>query len=102
MSGFSWPELERVVTDLRFWDIAGNEATRALYVLPADVDRARWIVEQAGAGRRVAVKASPLLPANTWLLVDEQALEAGWREFRQQILRGPLFSPGPWYPYRHL
>lgn len=85
-----WPDLERFLTDAAIAAIVEAEATRTLYVQPAQRDRAVWLVEQAGADHLVTVKANTFLADDMWLLVDEQAMEADQREWQQQTRHRPL------------
>lgn len=89
-----WPDLERVLTAARFAAIVEAESKRTLYVQPDQLDRARWLVEQAGADRLVTVRQHPFLAPGMWLLVDEMAVEAGWREAAAG--RRPWYRPGGW------
>jgi hypothetical protein len=99
-----WPELERFLTDAQFRRIAEAESTRTLYVLPADTDRAQWLVEQTGVDHLVTVKPHPWLPADTWIVADEQALEAGYQEWLRELWTelSPWLSRPPWPSRRPL
>lgn len=87
-----WPELRRALDAIAFARIVVEESKRTLFVLPADLDRARWTVEQCGAERFFTVETNPWLPANTWYLLDVQALEADQAEALQHMAAAPFAS----------
>jgi len=78
---------ERMATEIKFAEIVRNESKRILIVLPKDLDRARWLIEQQGAERNITVEASPWIPADTWMLVDKQAIDAALSESLQRMTR---------------
>lgn len=74
--------IRRVHDDAAFAAIVRAESKRTVCCNPADVDRIRWHVDQAGLGDVFTVVESALLipPAGQMFVVDEQAIEAGFRE----------------------
>jgi hypothetical protein len=101
-----WPELESFLTAAKFWQIAEaeTESDLVLYVPPTDVNRAQWFTEQAGVDRLVTVKPYPWQPANSWLLVDEQAMEVKYQEWLRELWTelSPWLSRPPWPSRRPL
>jgi hypothetical protein len=81
----SWPELEGLLTDLRFAEIATAESTRVLYVLPRDLDRARGLVKEHGCEQFITVIDSPYVPEGMWFLADHQAIKAAFGESMQHM-----------------
>ncbi len=91
-----WPGLDQFITDLRFDEIAQAESRRVAYVPPASVDRVRSLIEQAGVDHLVTVKPHPWLPPHTWLLVDQQALDAECAKTMQHLRNQPRYPDRPW------
>ena len=64
------------------------DAQRTLICEPDRVHAVRAAVDQAGAASIFTVKASPVCPPGKILVLDEQALEASWRQTVQSFARG--------------
>jgi len=71
--------------EVRFLLQMHTDARRTLLCEPARVDAVRAAVEQLGAGGVFTVAASAACPVGRILVVDEQALDAAWRQTVQQI-----------------
>lgn len=72
--------LRQFLYDLEFGRIVRAEAKRTAFCHPDDAGRIRWFVDQSGLDDVVRVVESPLVPTGWMFLVDEQAIEAGFRE----------------------
>lgn len=71
---------KRIMTDIRFAEIAREESRRVVIARPEDVGRLRWLLDQAGVGDLATVVESPYAPEGRYLVMDQQAIEAGTRE----------------------
>ncbi|WP_399559162.1 hypothetical protein OH809_45175 (plasmid) [Streptomyces sp. NBC_00873] len=74
--------------EIRFLMQAHADAQRTLICEPDRVHAVRAAVDQTGAAGTFTVKASPACPPGRILVLDEQALEASWRQTIQSFGRG--------------
>lgn len=94
-----WPELERLLYDLRFAQIVEDDAKRTLVVQPKDEPRARALLAEWDLSERFKLVVSPWIPDATWFLIDEQAIQAEHEEAMQRMwLRPPHYPEGPSWP----
>lgn len=80
---------DRITTELRFLEIAREEARRTIHCEPHRVDEIRAYIDQHGAGDYLTVVASPVCPAGQILIFDDNAIAAAHEEFLQRLKRQP-------------
>lgn len=80
---------DRIAAELRFLEIAREEAKRTIHCLPEDVDRIRAAVDQLGAADTFTVVANPACPDGQMLIFDDNAIAAAEAEFIQGLGRKP-------------
>lgn len=73
------------LSEIRFLMQTTADAHRTLMCEPDRADAVRAAVDQLGAGHLFTVKASPCCPEGKVVVIDEQALEASWRQTLQRI-----------------
>lgn len=84
---------EQLQTALKLLDIEREESRRVVLARPEFADRLRWHLDQAGiSSELVEVRASPFIPADTVVVMDWQAIEAGTAEAIKAMSRKPLFG----------
>lgn len=71
--------------EIRFLMQASEDARRTLICEPDRVHAVRAAVDQLGAADTFTVKASPACPPGKILVLDEQAMEAAWRQTVQRV-----------------
>lgn len=74
--------------EIRFLLQMHADAQRTLICEPDRVHAVRAAVDQLDAADIFTVKASPVCPPGKILVLDEQALEASWRQTVQGFARG--------------
>jgi hypothetical protein len=77
--------IRRVHDDLEFARIVRAEAHRRVLCHPTEVDRIRWHVDQAGLDDVLIVGSSSFVPQGTMYVIDEQAIDAGFRESMSKV-----------------
>lgn len=77
-----------VLEEIRFHMQVALDARRTLLCEPDQVTAVQAAVDQLGVGGTFTVKASPVCPAGKLLVLDEQAMEASWRQTVQRAGRG--------------
>jgi hypothetical protein len=77
-----------ILDEIRFLMQAHVDAQRTLLCGPERVHAVRAAVDQLGASAIFTVKASPACPPGKILVLDEQALEASWRQTVQRAGHG--------------
>jgi hypothetical protein len=70
--------------NLRFWMQTFEDSRRTLLCPPDLESRVKGYVDAHGLGGVVQVKASPIIPDGQVMIVDENALEAEWRQTLQR------------------
>jgi hypothetical protein len=73
----------RVVNDVQFWRQVIGDSKRVIYAQPDSVDAIRAAVDALDAGHLLEVRSNPYCPDGQLLIVDEQAVEASFRESMQ-------------------
>ncbi|MFD9249528.1 hypothetical protein [Streptomyces bottropensis] len=76
-----------ILDEIRFRLQIAADARRTLICEPDQVDAVQAAVDQLDAGGTFTVKASPYCPAGQIVVIDEQALEASWRQTVQRVAR---------------
>lgn len=74
--------------EIRFLMQTHADAQRTLLCEPDRVHAVRAAVDQAGSAGTYTVKSSPVCPPGRILVLDEQALEASWRQTIQSLAGG--------------
>jgi hypothetical protein len=74
--------------EIRFLMQTHADAQRTLICEPDRVHAVRAAVDQAGAASIFTVKGSRVCPPGRMVVLDEQALEAAWRQTVQSFARG--------------
>ena len=97
-------ELRRWSDRIRFAEIVREEAKRTVLVPgPASAVKLEAWLAAHGLDDVITVQMSQFLPADTWYVIDEQAIEAGQAEALQAMRRTPLFGhrfdPVTWMRY---
>lgn len=77
-----------VLDEIRFLMQTRADAQRTLICEPDRVHAVRAAVDQAGAADTFTVMSSPVCPPGRILVLDEQALEASWRQTVQSFASG--------------
>jgi hypothetical protein len=85
-------QIQRAMTVVRFAEIAREESRRTVIARPEDAGRLRWTLDQAGVGDLVTVVESPYAPEGCYLVMDQQAIEAGTRETIDRMAREGRWS----------
>jgi len=80
--------------EIRFLMQTHSDAQRTLLCEQDRVHAVRAAVDQAGAGGIFTVKASPACPPGRILVLDEQAMEASWRQTIQRAGHGMRLPGG--------
>jgi hypothetical protein len=80
---------DRLATELRFLDIAREEARRTIHCEPHRVDEIRAYIDGQGAGDYLTVVANPACPAGQMLIFDDNAIAAAHEQFLQSLRRQP-------------
>ena len=75
-----------VLDEVRFWVQVANDAKRTVICHTSWESDLRWLIELNGWSH-ITVKPSPWIAVDTWLVVDEQALEAQTRELLNRPIR---------------
>ncbi len=78
-----------VLDDVRFWAQVVGDAKRTIIVHTSWESDIRWLCEVEG-WNHLTVKPSPFIPVNTFLVLDEQAIEA---QMRQDLRRPIRYRP---------
>jgi hypothetical protein len=73
-----------VLDEIRFLMQAHADSQRTLMCTPDQAPAVQAAVDQLGVGGTFTVKASPVCPPGKILVLDEQALEASWRQTIQR------------------
>ncbi|MWA08705.1 hypothetical protein [Streptomyces sp. BA2] len=81
-------DVEKLLTDIRFYDQVLGDARRTILCPPDLVDSVKAVVEARDVGGLYQVKASPCCPEGRLIVIDEQGLEAAMRETVQSFARG--------------
>jgi hypothetical protein len=76
------------LTEIRFLMQAHADSQRTLLCEPDREHAVRAAVDQAGAAGTFTVRASPACPPGRILVLDEQAMEASWRQAIQRASHG--------------
>lgn len=88
------PDLNDVLTEMRFWSQVMTDARRTVFCPPEWESRCRGFVDARGLGGLITVVATPLCPPNRIIVADEQAMEASWRQTLQTWRPEPLYPAG--------
>lgn len=70
-----------VLTEVRFWAQVMGDSKRTVMCSPDLESRCKGYVDTRGLGGVITIKASRLIPDNQILVIDEQSIEASWREW---------------------
>lgn len=73
-----------ILDEIRFHMQMATDARRTLICEPDRLASVQAAVDQLDAGDVFTVKASPVCPPGKLLVLDEQALEASWRQTIQR------------------
>lgn len=84
-------DVERMLTDIRFYDQILGDSKRTIYCQPSMADAVRGAVEARGVGHIYTVRVSQVCPDGKLLLVDEQGIEASCNEAVQRSMRNLRF-----------
>lgn len=76
-----------VLTEMQFWAQVMTDAQRTVLCSPDLESRLKGYVDARGLGRLIKIVASPAVPGNQLIVVDEHAMEAGWREMLARPIR---------------
>jgi len=79
---------ERMLTDIGFYSQILGDAKRTIICPPSLVDAVRELVNAHDLAGIYTVKSSLACPDDKLVVLDEQAMEAS---FRQAAQRGPMF-----------
>jgi hypothetical protein len=74
-----------IVDEIRFYMQIAADARRTLICEPDRLASVQAAVEQLDVGDVFTVKSSPVCPPGKLLVLDEQALEASWRQTVQRV-----------------
>jgi hypothetical protein len=86
-----YAQILRLADQIRCAQIEREEAHRTVLVPgPASAVKLEAWLAAHGLDDLVTVRTSQFLPADTWIVVDEQAIEAGTAEAIQAMTRQPL------------
>lgn len=69
-----------VLTEVRFWAQVIGDSKRTVMCSPDLESRCKSYVDARGLGGLITVKASPVVPDSQILVIDEQGVEASWRD----------------------
>lgn len=72
-----------ILTEVRFWAQVMTDAQRTVLCPPEWESRCKGYVDARGLGGLIKVVASPIVPPNQIVVVDENALEASNRQALQ-------------------
>lgn len=81
-------DIEKMLTDIRFYGQVLGDAQRTILCPPALVEQVQAVVDRYEAGGRYRVAASLACPTDRLLVLDEVGVEAARREAAQRSLRG--------------
>jgi len=87
-------EMQRLADRIRCAEIEREEARRTVLVPgPASAVKLQaWLIAH-GLDELVTVETSRFLPADTWVVIDQRAVEAATAEAIQHMARQPLQQP---------
>lgn len=74
-----------ILDEIRFHHQIRTDARRTLICEPDRAAAVQAAVEQLNAGDTFTVKASPYCPEGQIVVIDEQAIEASWRQTVQRM-----------------
>lgn len=83
-------ELERMLTAIRFYEIAREESRRVILCEPEFEHGLRALIDQLGAADVLTVRASPACPQGNLLVIDDGAIDAQWNEWVQGMTKKPI------------
>jgi hypothetical protein len=81
-------DIERMLTDIRFYALAAAESKRTIICEPHMVEAIRTAIDGLGVRHLYTIRSSPVCPEGKLLVLDEQAMDAGLQQAAQQGLRG--------------
>ncbi|HEY9370440.1 hypothetical protein [Streptomyces sp.] len=84
-------DVEKMLTDVRFYEQVLGDARRTILCPPGLVDTIKAAVDVYDAGGLFQVVASQCCPEGRLLVIDEQGMEAAMRETVQGFARGIRF-----------
>lgn len=87
MDDLTYQDVLNALAVIRFHEIARAEAKRLILCEPHREHQIRAAVDQAGAADVLTVRASPACPKSQLLIIDEGAIEAGQREWIQEMVK---------------
>lgn len=87
--------MDDVYTDRAFWQQIRGDAARTVLCEPHHVDGLRAAVEARGWGDVITVRASAACSQGQFIVLDEAAVEAAWRQGVQRAAKD-LLGPGFW------
>lgn len=82
-------DVERMLTDIRFYALAAAESKRTIICEPHMVDAIQAAIDGRDAGHLYTVRSSTACPEGKLIILDEQAMEAGLQQAAQQGPRRP-------------
>ncbi|MGW7726172.1 hypothetical protein ACWGJ6_22920 [Streptomyces canus] len=80
-------DARRMLTDICFYSQVIGDSKRTILCQPSLVDAVREAVEAHDAGGAYTVRASPACPDGKLLVLDEQAMEASFRQAARRNVR---------------
>ena len=75
------------LTEIRFWQQVMTDAKRTVMCSPEMESRCKGYVAARGLAGLITIKASPAVPDDKLLVIDEQALAADWAEMTARPIR---------------
>lgn len=84
-----------ILDEIRFQRQIAADSQRTLVCEPDRVAAVQAAVDQLGAGCTFKVLASQACPAGQILVIDEQAIEASWRQTVQRMAGQGIRLHGP-------
>jgi hypothetical protein len=82
------------LTEVRFWAQVMTDAHRTVLCPPEWESRCKGFVDARGLGGLITVVASPICPTGQIVVMDTNAIEAGWRQTLQTWRTEPLYPTG--------
>lgn len=82
------------LTEIRFWAQVLTDARRTVICPPEWESRCKGYVDARELGGLIKVVASPFTPPGQIIVMDEQAMEASWRQTLQAWRPEPLYPMG--------
>lgn len=88
------PDPGGVLNEARFWLQVMTDSQRTVLCPPEWESRCKGFVDARGLSGLITVVASPICPAGQIVVVDTNAVEAGWRQTLQTWRAEPLYPTG--------